>query len=74
MKTAVNTESHYIRKMCIPSTESGTEKLTQGNLQCPFDPDTQTYRLNPETLKQAGDLESRLGTLPASLLNPENSA
>jgi len=73
MNNIIN-NSDYIRKMCIPSMESGTEKLMQGNLQCPFDPDTKTYRVSPETLAQAEALKSMLDTLPASLLNPEKSA
>jgi len=67
-------DTEYIMRKCIPSKESGTHQLMQGTLPSPYDPDTKTYRASPETLAQAEDLESRLDTLPASLLNRDLSA
>ena len=48
-------------------------QLTQGTPQCPFDPDTQTFRVSPETLALAASRETDLGSLPEPLLRSGSS-
>ena len=63
----------YIKRKCIPSKESSMHQLTPGTPQCPFDPDTQTFRVSPETLALAVSREKDLGSLPESLLRSGQS-
>lgn len=63
-----------IKRLCIPSTESGTHQLTSGIPPGLYDPDTQTFHVSPETLVQVEALESVLAYLPASYLNRDSSA
>jgi hypothetical protein len=67
-------KEEYIKRTCIPSTESETRQLTPENPPGLYDPDTQTIQMNPEMRAQAANLESIAGRLPASLLNRDSSA
>jgi hypothetical protein len=63
-----------IKKLCIPSKESGTHQLMQGTLPGHADPDTQTIHVSPEMLKQLEALETVLAYLPESYLTRGSSA
>lgn len=67
-------KEEYIKKTCIPSTESETRQLTPGNPPGLYDPDTQTIHVSPELRARLADLESIAGKLPESLLNRDSSA
>ncbi len=62
-----------IKRKCITSKKSSMRQLTQGTPPCPFDPDTQTFRVSPETLALAASRETDLGSLPEPLLRSGSS-
>jgi hypothetical protein len=63
-----------IKRKCIPSKESERRQLTPGTPPSPYDLDTKTFRVSPETLALAESQEKDLGRLPESWLNLEPSA
>ena len=58
-----------IKKLYIPSKESGMHQLMPENPPDLYDPDTQTIHVSPEMLKRLEALEKDFGRLPESLLN-----
>ncbi|MBV6321953.1 hypothetical protein [Duganella violaceipulchra] len=59
-----------ITRTCIPSKESGTHRLTQGNLPDPSGPGIETGHAHLATPEQLKALEKVVARLPESYLSP----